>query len=469
MNYWLIIFAGIYLSALIYSAYKSKISIKSEKDYALPKVGVILGFLTFSATLFSTFTLMGMPDFFRTHGVGAWVFLGVTDTALAFVTLWFGLSLRRKYSKKNFTNVSNIIRDRYGNNLPVYIYRFGIFVFLIPYVAIQIKGIAAFIDFSNILAIPEWAWATLFLVIILSYSYVGGLKAIIVSDAIQGVTLLIVTTIIAYTCVINIGGFESFFAELATNKPQLLSIPGPKGLLTSQFLFSSFIVIILMPISQPQLLTRIVIMNSQKDTKRMAVAVSIFAFLIIMPTIFIGLYGALRYADSSTDAFLFNTLVTEQHAIIGALAIIGLIAAAMSTVDSQLFAIQAEVANYKKSKNNNKLLIIGFGLVALLLSIFTTKELVLLARVSFAGTALLAPMIFTAIFSNQKHSNILPYVTFASLILYVLSSFSAWIPSVILGIRLDMILLLVCTIVAMLQFMIYKSAPVYLEETIKSE
>lgn len=468
MNYWLLIFAAIYLSALIYSAYRSKIAIKSDKDYALPQVGVILGFLTFSATLFSTFTLMGMPDFFRTHGVGAWIFLGVTDTALAFVALWFGLALRRRYSKANFTNVSSIIRERYTSNWAVYIYRLGIFVFLIPYVAIQIKGISEFVDFSNILNIPIWAWAALFLVIILSYSYVGGLKAIIVSDAIQGVTLLVVTTVIAYTCIQNIGGFDAFFTTLSSTQPELLSTPGPKGLLTSQFLFSSFVVIVLMPISQPQLLTRIVIMNSLKDTKRMAVAVSVFAFLIILPTIFIGLYGVMRYADAPTDAFLFGTLVTEQHAIVGALAIIGLIAAAMSTVDSQLFAIQAEVANYKKSKNTNKLFIIGFGIVALLLSIFSTKELVLLARVSFAGTSLLAPMVFVSIFSKSKHNSLLPVVTFLSLLVYLVASFTSWIPSVLFGIRLDMILLVTNVIVAAFQFLKYKSAPAYLEETIKT-
>lgn len=467
MNYWLLIFAIIYITALIYSAYRSKIAIKSEKDYALPQIGAVLGFLTFSATLFSTFTLMGMPDFFRTHGVGAWIFLGVTDTALAFVALWFGLALRKRYSKENFTNVSGIIRERYSNNWAVYIYRFGIFVFLIPYVAIQIKGISEFVDFSNILSIPVWAWAVLFLVIVLSYSYVGGLKAIIVSDAIQGVTLLIVTMIIAYTCIQNVGGFDTFFIRLTDTEPELLSTPGPKGLLTSQFLFSSFVVIVLMPISQPQLLTRIVIMNSLKDTKRMAVAVSVFAFLIILPTIFIGLYGAMRYSGAPTDAFLFGTLVTEQHAIVGALAIIGLIAAAMSTVDSQLFAIQAEVANYKKSRNKNKLFIIAFGIVALLLSIFSSRELVLLARVSFAGTSLLAPMTFVAIFSKNKHDNLLPIITLFSLVFYLTASFTTWNPVADLGIRLDILLLSVNTVVAAFQFLKYKSTSVNLMKQLK--
>lgn len=451
MNYWLIILATIYILALIYSAYKSKISIKSDKDYALPQIGVVLGFLTFSATLFSTFTLMGMPDFFRTHGVGAWIFLGVTDTALAFVLLWFGLALRKRYSKDNFTNVSNIIKNRY-NKWAVYIYRFGIFIFLIPYVAIQIKGIADFIDFSNILNIPSWLWATIFLVIILTYSYIGGLKAVIVSDAIQGVTLLVVTSLIAYILTAKSGGVQSLFESVATTNEALLSTPGPKGVLTIQFLLSSFIVIILMPISQPQLLTRIVIMDSLKGTKRMAVAVSIFAFLIIFPTIFIGMYGAVNYTNEDPNSFIYNTLVTEQHAILGALAIIGLIASAMSTVDSQLFAIQAEIANYKQKKRRNKLFIVGFGLIALLLSIFSTQELVLLARVSFAGTALLAPLVFNAIFAHNKLGNTLPWVTLLSLLIYLASSLLGLIPEMIFNIRLDMLLLLINTLFAILNY-----------------
>lgn len=441
MTYWLIIFGTIYLFLLGYSGYKAKKSLKTKKDYSLPQIGVFLGFLTFSATLFSTFTLMGMPDFFRQNGVGAWIFLGVTDTALAFVVLWFGIYVRRKYSKANFSNVSGIIKERFGSNLAVNIYRFGILIFLIPYVAIQIKGVSEFIAYSDILNIPIWGWALLFLSVIMLYSYFGGLKAIIYSDAIQGGLLLIVTTIIAITCILKIGGVEEMFNQVALVDDSLLSVPGPNNLLTSQFLFASFIVIVLMPISQPQLFTRIIIMNKPKDVKRMAIAVSIFAFMIILPTVFIGFFGSIKYADVSTQEFLFNTLVSEQIGAIGALAIIGLIASAMSTTDSQLFAMQTELLGVDKSRKKNKLLMFILGGIALLLSVFTSKELVLLARVSFAGTALLAPMIFLSVVSAKKYGNFVPIITFLTLIAYIFANFTNLIPAIIIGIRLDMFLL----------------------------
>ncbi len=59
-------------------------------------LGTIIGFLTFFATLYSTFILIGMPNFFRVHGVATWIFLGVTDMALAVFTLWLSLKLRER-------------------------------------------------------------------------------------------------------------------------------------------------------------------------------------------------------------------------------------------------------------------------------------------------------------------------------------------------------------------------------------
>jgi SSS family solute:Na+ symporter len=124
---WFLIFAGFYLLGLIYSAYKSDKMMKDEKDYILPKLGVILGFLTYSATLFSTFTLMGMPNFFRVHGVGSWIFLGVTDTAMGVMLILFGVFLRRRFSKDNFYNVSMLIEESYNSKFAGYVYKIGIF------------------------------------------------------------------------------------------------------------------------------------------------------------------------------------------------------------------------------------------------------------------------------------------------------------------------------------------------------
>ena len=61
----------------------------------------------------------------------------------------------------------------------------GVFVFLIPYVAIQIQGIAIFLDAASDGALPQWVWSVGIVCVLLMYSEVGGLRAIIHCDAMQ--------------------------------------------------------------------------------------------------------------------------------------------------------------------------------------------------------------------------------------------------------------------------------------------
>ncbi|MGM0474836.1 MAG: hypothetical protein ACQERV_11880, partial [Bacteroidota bacterium] len=173
----------------------------------------------------------------------------------------------------------------------------------------------------------------------------------------------------------------------------------------------------------------------------------IFANLIIFPTLILGYYGAVKYPAESTAGFIANVLLFDQPGAVAALAIIGLIAAALSTSDSQIFALGTEFRSLLKGTDKmvmlrTRLAIVFFGMAAMVFSILSSDELVLLARVSFAGTALLAPMIFTAIFLKKKPGIIIPVMTFACLIIFILSLLG-WIPDQIFRIRMDLLLLVI--------------------------
>ena len=437
-----------YLIALIYALRLSRnaeVGPAGEQSYrfADSNIGSVLGVLTFSATLFSTFTLLGLPDFFRNHGVGAWIFLGVTDMAMAFLALWFGLKVREKISVQEFESVSEMLAKTYHADWVRFIYWVGIFVFLLPYVAIQIKGVSGFLSVAFPLDIPNWSWSLFILLAILIYSHLGGLKAIIYNDAIQGIILLSITLLIAAICLDQMGGWTSMFEQIEERNPKLLSIPGPTGLLNTQFLMASFLTIVLMPISQPQLFTRFTVMRDERSMIEMLLGMSVFVFLIITPTIAIGMYGAINYPDLSAGEFWVNTLVNDQPEIIGALAVVGLLAAAMSTADSQLFALESEVSPTIQTHSFRKLPILIFAIMAFGLAVLSSSELVLLATVSFAGTSLLAPMILLAVLSKDgEHPPLLiPVVCGGSLLIYLESLLSGFVPQVIFEYRLELLLL----------------------------
>jgi SSS family solute:Na+ symporter len=442
---WLIFFFTLFLAMLGYASYRSYSKERTSDDFifAGSNIGTILGFLTFSAALFSAFTFMGMPDFFRTHGVGAWVFLAFSDALMVFFLIWFGYALRKRASINGYKGVAGLMNSCYKNKFAGYLVFASAFLFLIPYVAIQIRGISIFLDAAFPDMLPYWSWSALLVFIMLIYSEIGGLKAIVYSDAIQGVIMLTVIWIIGVTCLQMSGGLEAGLASVSSTSPDLLTLPGPKGLFTSPFLIASAIAIVLIPVSQPQFTTRLVVMKNLKSVHRMAYAVGIFAILVILPTAFIGLYGAIKYPDASTADFLTNALLFDQAVPVAALAVVGLFAACLSTTNAQIFALGTELRSLLSGsdKNNMRITKISIGVFSLIVLVFSTymsDELVLLARVSFAGTSMIAPVVLGAVIFKNPPKELIWLSTLA-LITFV-SSLVGIVPTIIAGYPLDFIM-----------------------------
>lgn len=455
----LIIVGFIYLFILISISLWQRKKGSDSKSYLLAggSLGSILGLFTFAATLFSTFTLLGMPDFFRIHGVGAWTFLAVSDMAMIFAVIWVGFYFRKKAlqsSSGEYWGMAGFLNKCYGNRLAGLVAFFGVFVFLIPYVAIQIKGVSDFLDQAFPDLLPIWGWSLLMVVVMMIYSEIGGLKAIIYNDAIQGLILLIVIWIVGISCLNSVGGLEAGYAQLEAQNPALLSTPGPKGLFSAQFLIGSAVAIVMIPFTQPQVSIRLAIMKDNKAMYRMAVGVGTFAILVILPTAFIGLYGSINYPDLTAFEFLGQALIRDQPSTLAAFVLIGLLAAAISTADSQIFALGTEMRSILNMGDDAKMLrttkigIGVFAIIALIFSIVSSDQLALLARTSFAGTSLLAPMIFSAIFYDKPEQlKILPIATFIGLLAFI-GSLLGIVPSVIFGLRMDLFLILALGVLA---------------------
>ncbi len=461
----LLIVGLIYLSLLVSFTLITSRKEKNSKNYFMAgsNIGAFLGLFTFAATLFSTFTLLGMPDFFRTHGVGAWIFLAVSDLVMVFAVLWIGYYLRKKTRGSQYLGMAGFMQQCFQSKLAGYVAFLGAFIFLIPYVSIQIRGVAIFLVQAFPSGPPMWIYAVVMVIVMLIYSEIGGLKAIIYSDVLQGILLLIVIWIIGLICLDRMGGIGQMFSSIQNQNEALLSTPGPSGLFTFQFLFGSMVAIVMIPFTQPQVSTRLIIMKDTKALFRMAIGLGTFAILVILPTLFLGMYGALNYPDASTSEFLGNTLIHDQMQFLGAFVIIGLIAAAISTADSQIFALGGETRSLLKGEDKAmikraRISIVIFAVLALIFALLSSDQLVLLARASFAGTSLLAPMIFTGIFyDHSSQIKSIPLLTLVAIIILVLSQLGL-IASSFFGIRLDLLLLIVLTVVSLVDILRHKNS-----------
>ena len=158
----------------------------------------------------------------------------------------------------------------------------------------------------------------------------------------------------------------------------------------------------------------------------MAIGLGVFAVLVILPTMFMGMYGAVLYPDIPRDEFIGHVLLYDQAPIIAALGLIGLIAAAISTSDSQIFALGTELRSLlttddKKALSITRVFIVIFGGAALVFSIISIEHLVTLALTSFSGTALLAPLILVGLLSKKRPGLLIPISTIIALVIFLLS------------------------------------------------
>lgn len=373
---------------------------------------------------------------------------------MVFGILWFGYHLRTRVDKSSFMGMAGFMAAVYKARWVGYVMFATAFIFLIPYVAIQIRGVATFLDQAFPGSVPLWVWAVGMVIIMLVYSEIGGLKAIIYNDLLQGIMLMIVIWIIGIVCLDRMGGMSGMFDQVAAKEPALLSVPGPKGLFDFQFLFGSMVAICMIPFTQPQVSCRLVIMKDHKALGRTAMGLGVFAILVILPTMFIGMYGAFNYGDATPPEFLGNTLLKDQSGPIGALVLIGLIAAAISTADSQIFALGGETRSLlygedKKMMRRARYAIVVFALLSLGFALMSSDELVLLARASFAGTALLGPLVFFGLFKKDPSLfKALPFLTGICVLILVGANVGLYATK-IAGLRLDLILLGILTITAL--------------------
>ncbi len=458
-----------------FSLYSAKVGKGNNKDYLFGNgFGFFLSFLGISASLFSTFTLQGMPAFFRNHGIASWVFLGVTDVALAGLLVFFGLRMRqfvRKFVGENAKQSAGLAASSHHapknltewlkqSGLPkfsIWFFVIAVTLFMIPYITIQIKGAAILLQSAIPLGETHLFWSVLMVGLMLGYSWFGGIRAIFITDAVQGVILLVTVWLIAFFAIQAPGGMVNLFAEVAKIQPELLSAPGPKGLLNWQFLLVGFISIVLMPYVQPQLVTRILVTKNDKTFALSSVALGLFAILVILPTLFIGLRSVALSGDGN---FLLNLIRHDAPPFFYALFIVGVLAAAMSTADSQLLAIGTEWSSALIDKDiqhhkTSRFLVKGIGtsvaLIALVLAQLSFKSLILFSINSFIGTSLLLPIILASIIQSQVWRRILISISVVNVLIFV-PVILGFLPRVLMEIRIELWLYLVSGVLMSLAY-----------------
>lgn len=162
------------------------------------QIGPVVAFLTYSATLFSTFTLVCMPGFFYTHGIGSWAFISFADIFMAILIYYFGRKFWLLGRKYNFVTPTEFLQYRYNSKSVMIIGVLISSVFLLPCGAVQIVGIGKIVETANGGELAYLPDMFVFTAAVLAYTCMGGMRAVAWNDAFQGGILFVMSFAVAF-------------------------------------------------------------------------------------------------------------------------------------------------------------------------------------------------------------------------------------------------------------------------------
>lgn len=423
MNIGLIILILYTLSLLGLAYYASKQDKKNIKDFATASgsLGIFVLTLTFSATYHSAYAFLGASGFVYTHGIGWWV--NGLWTVLPGIMFWV---LGRRYwflgKRYGYISIADYVSDAYRSNFVGIIVSIVCLVFTIPYVAMQAIGSGYIFQSISGGKLSYEVGTIIFFAIMIILVWLGGMKGVAITDAAQGVFMWIGLVIGSYWIVkLNFGSVTNGYKEVLKIAPELFTLPGPKGVITSADWISRWVTITIGMMMFPHITLRFFSGKSLKVLKWSSVFSSIYLTSIYIFTPAIGFIGRIIFPNAKNPDIIFPEMLLKFTPIIFAsLIIAGALAASMSTGDSQLHAISALISTdiYKKYINKNaseykmyrvaKICVLIFGLISI---IFALKKPGLLGNIlalSTGGAAVLAPTMIGGIYWKKatKHGAI---------------------------------------------------------------
>ena len=378
-----VVYLAFMLGIGVYFFVKSKDG--GEKDYFLGgrRMGPWVSALSAGASDMSAWVLMGLPASIYAFGIGqAWVAIGL---AIGYAVSWTVEAPRLR----RFTIVANdaITVPQYLTNRFVSkskaLQIICAIIFLVAYTIYAASSMKACGTlFHTVIGIDATLAMYLAAAIIVGYTFLGGFSAVCWTDFFQGMLMLAALLIapIFALIVIKGGGAAESVADLPANYWNLFSswkdIVSGLGWGLGYF-------------GMPHIIVRFMSVRSDKDLKKSAKIGITWNVLIVIFSVAAGCIGHLLLGEISDSSTVFIQMVRMLFpALISGVLLSAILAASMSTADSQLLASASAFASdvykpvFRKGKAGDKEMLWAGRFVVLAISVIA----VLIASNPNSGT-----------------------------------------------------------------------------------
>ncbi|MGJ7918984.1 sodium/pantothenate symporter [Neobacillus sp. LXY-4] len=340
----LLIFLMIIFSVGIWS---NKYVVQSDsfiKEYFLGErqLGGFILAMTMVATYGSAGSFIGGPGVAYTQGLG-WVFLAMAQLATGYFTL---MVLGKKFAiiarQYEAITLIDFLKERYKSKAVVLISAVSIIIFLFSSMTAQWIGGARLVE--SLTGLSYGMALLIFVGSVLVFVIVGGFRAVAITDAVQGVVMVVGTLILLVATIIAGGGIPKIISSLAAENPNLISPFGAAGNLTPAYVSSFWILVGIGVVGLPQITVRAM---SYKNSKAMHSAIIIGT--IVVGFIMLGMHLIGAFARPVLPGVEIGDKVMPLLSMkvlppyIAGIVLAAPMAAIMSTVDALLILVGSTI------------------------------------------------------------------------------------------------------------------------------
>ena len=361
-GHWLqLVFVGVYLALLAWHGWLGQRRTRDLSDFLVGgrRIGGIVIGLSFYATFVSSVTFVGHAGRSYAFGPSWWLICVVVFTTMVLLS-WFVVAppFTRRARELGALTVPDFLGYHYDSLLLRRLAAGVVVVASLVYMVAVYKG--ATLLLGRLLDLDPTLVTLIIFVVVTVYTLVGGFHSVVATDAVQGLILFAGGLLLPVAMVLKAGGPGELLARVQMAAPDVLqwqpetALAGDRTLLT---LLGLALGVGLKIVVEPRQLSRFYGLESDEELRRgrWIAPVLLFAtYLLMLPVGFLAhafvtpeqlkLKGeAGRALTDSVVPHLLGGEVSLLGPVAGAFFLTGLVAAAMSSIDSVLLVAASSV------------------------------------------------------------------------------------------------------------------------------
>lgn len=432
----------VYLSLLLgLGLFASRLFRGTKKDYMLAShsIGPFLLLMSLFGTTMTAFALVGSSGEAFKEGIGVYGMLasssGIIHSLCFFVVgvkLW---SYGRRYG---YTTQIQYFRDRLDHDA-IGLLMFPILVgLIIPYLLVGVISSGTVIQsmtggaFTSLFpsqnpaingGLPPWLGSLIICAVVLIYVFFGGMRGTAWANAFQTIVFMILGVVTFFVIAYKLGGQDSLIDNLRTAS-EAVSAEKSTRIEMSKTKFFTYLLIPLSVGMFPHLFQHWLTAKSASSFKLPIVAHPLFIMIVWVPCVLIGVWATTSLVPATpplpkipgtnvvnANAVLAFLVKTQTTPILGGLLTAGILAAIMSSLDSQFLCIgtmfENDLVTHYLGKDRftdhqqlwiTRGFIVGIVAVTYLLSLSNPSSVFALGVWCFSGFASLFPLVFAALY-----------------------------------------------------------------------